>query len=266
MTTYQRPRPLRLALTGYLRQGTADFELIVADDGSGPETAEVVAEFAKRAPFPVHHVWQEDRGHRRTRILNLGIVKTAADYVFFTDSDCIPAPDLLRLHLAERRVGRMLIGGFVRVPREVGERADERWVVDGRYEAFLTPAVRRRLLWQHWKDRWQILIRRRRRPHNRGLNMSLWKGDLMRVNGYDENMTGWGNEDGDLRERLKSVGVWPLCIWHRALVYHLDHPVEPSSLDVSANRAYVRRANIPAFAINGIAKPAEVAQEKSEST
>jgi hypothetical protein len=90
--------------------------------------------------------------------------------------------------------------------------------------------------------------------------MSLAREDLLRVNGYDENYRGWGNEDGDLRERLKRVGVWPRSIWTRAVVFHLDHPVDPTRKDRARNLAYSRRPDIPVFAECGIAK-----REKTEA-
>jgi glycosyltransferase involved in cell wall biosynthesis len=253
MCTYERPAHLRLALLGYRLQGFRDFEIVVADDGSGPETAAVVERFAVEAPFPVRHVWQEDRGYRRTAILNRAIAAAAADYIVFTDGDCVPAPDLLDLHAALRRPARMLIGGFVRVPRDVGDRAGEDWVLSGRYRELLTAEARRALRRRQRKNVWQIWTRRRRRPHNLGLNMSLWREDLMRVNGFDENIVNWGNDDGDLRDRLRQVGVRPLSVWDRALVFHLDHEAHPSSLRPQ-NRAYARRPDAPAFAENGIVK------------
>jgi len=253
MSTYERPHHLELALTGFLRQEFGDFELVVADDGSGPETAAVVERFAKRAPVPVHHVWQENRGYRRTAVLNQGILKARSDYVVFSDGDCVPAPDLLALHAAHRRPDRILIGGYVRVPSRVAREADPQWVLSGAYEEWLTPPRRRALRRRHLRNRWQILVRRRRRPHNLGLNMSLEREHLLRVNGFDENIVDWGNDDGDLRDRLKIVGVRPLSIWDRAIVYHLNHPVEPTAGE-RRNLAYVRRPNVPAFAENGIVK------------
>ena len=82
----------------------------------------------------------------------------------------------------------------------------------------------------------------------------LARADLLRVNGYDETYRGWGNEDGDLRERLKRVGVWPKSIWTRAVVFHLDHPVDPSRKDRARNLAYSRRQEIPVVAESGIVK------------
>ena len=255
MCTWERPAHLALALAGYLRQtGGVDFELIVADDGSGPETAAVVRRFAERAPFPVQHVWHAREGHRRTAILNLAIARTSAAQVLYTDGDCVPAADLVAVHRRELEPGKLLIGGYVRVRPEIGDAANEDWVRRGEHERLLGPRQQFSLLRRHAKNLWQIRTRRRRRPHNLGLNMSLARADLLRVNGYDENYRGWGNEDGDLRERLKRVGVWPKSIWTKAVVFHLDHPVDPTRKDRARNLAYSRRLEIPVVAARGIMK------------
>ncbi len=255
LTTYERPRHLALALAGYARQTRRNFELIVADDGSGPETGELVRKFAASADFPVRHVRHARDGHRRTVILNRGIEAAETDYVLFSDGDCIPAARLLEIHLSARRASRLLMGGTVRVSPERTDRADAAWVATGAFERGATLGQRIGLSRRHLRNRWHILLRRQRRPHNLALNMSAWRRDLLGVNGFDERFRGWGNADGDLRERLKQVGVWPLSLWHRALVFHLHHPPEPSRADPSANRAYAHRACVVPFAELGIVKP-----------
>ena len=261
MSTWERPAHLALALAGYLRQtGGVRFELIVADDGSGPETAGVVRRFADRAPFPVQHVWHARGGHQRTAILNRAAARASGAQMLFTDGDCVPAADLIAVHRRELVPAALLIGGYLRIPSEIGDAADEDWVARGEHERRLGRRERLALLRRHLKNLWQIRTRRRRRPHNLGLNMSLAREDLLRVNGYDENYRGWGNEDGDLRERLKRVGVWPRSIWTRAVVFHLDHPVDPTRKDRARNLAYSRRPDIPVFAECGIAK-----REKTEA-
>jgi glycosyltransferase involved in cell wall biosynthesis len=258
MSTYQRPAHLALALAGYLRQiGGVDFELLVADDGSGPETAAVVRRFAEKAPFPVQHVWHERTGHHRTAILNRAVARASGDQVLYTDGDCVPAADLVLVHRRELEPNKLLIGGYLRVRPEIGDAADEDWVARGEHEQLRGRREQLALWRRHLKNLWQIRTRRRRRPHNLGLNMSLARADLLRVNGYDENFRGWGNEDGDLRERLKRIGVWPKSIWTRAVVYHLDHPIEPSRHDRARNRAYSLRKGIPVFAEAGIVKRRE---------
>ena len=78
VTTYNNPRGLQLVLAGLLRQSLRDFELLIADDGSGPETAAIVAAFAARAPFPVRHVWHADEGFRKCTICKRPFWKLAA--------------------------------------------------------------------------------------------------------------------------------------------------------------------------------------------
>ena len=104
VTTYNRPDALAAVLAGYLAQRNAEFELIVADDGSTDDTRRVVEAFKSRAPFPVTHVWHEDRGFRAAAIRNRALAATRADYIMFSDGDCVPAPRFVAQHrrLAER--------------------------------------------------------------------------------------------------------------------------------------------------------------------
>ena len=139
MSTWERPAHLALALAGYLRQqGGVPFELLVADDGSGPETAEVVRRFAARAPFPVQHVWHPRDGHRRTAILNLAVARARGEQVLYTDGDCVPAADLIAVHRRELEPSKLLIGGYVRVRPEIGDRATYPFRVAHRKAAFST--------------------------------------------------------------------------------------------------------------------------------
>ena len=93
VTTYNRPDALAATLDGYLAQDRRDFELLIADDGSSDETRALVADYSKRASFPLRHVWQEDRGFRAGAARNRALAQTRrADYVIFSDGDCVPPP------------------------------------------------------------------------------------------------------------------------------------------------------------------------------
>jgi len=104
ITTYNSTAALSASLEGFLAQKDVNFEIAVADDGSGPETVEVIHSFQKRADFEVSHVWHDDLGFRAGAIRNRALAQTKADYVIFTDGDCIPTPDFVSGHrcLAER--------------------------------------------------------------------------------------------------------------------------------------------------------------------
>jgi len=124
--TYNRPHFLRRCLEGYLHQRLPPDELVVADDGSGPETAALVAQVAAAAPFPVRHVWHEDRGFRAAAIRNRGVAATEADYLLFTDDDCVPAPRLVADHRRAAERGCFVQGHRVLVGPEATATFDHR--------------------------------------------------------------------------------------------------------------------------------------------
>ena len=118
VTTYNRPDALAVVLEGYCRQSDHDFELVVADDGSKKDTTDVVQQFARRAPFRVTHVWHEDRGFRAAAIRNRAVASTLADYIVFTDGDCVPSRHFVRAHRQLAEPGYFL--GANRVLLSVG--------------------------------------------------------------------------------------------------------------------------------------------------
>jgi hypothetical protein len=60
-----------------------------------------------------------------------------------------------------------------------------------------------------------------------GSNFSLFKGDFIRVNGYDESITGRGLEDNSLSNRFKLAGTQIRTVARSALQYHLYHESNP---------------------------------------
>lgn len=229
VTTYNRPDALAAVLEGYLAQTDRDFELIVADDGSTPDSRAVVESFQARAPFPVRHVWHEDRGFRAAAIRNRAAAATTADYIVFTDGDCIPPPHFVAAHkrLAER--GHFLSGNRMLLT-----------------EGFTGELLASKLPVQHWGalrwlaarlqgriNRWLPLVRLPDGAFRKHVaqgwegvktcNLSLWRDDLLKVNGMDESFSGWGLEDSDLVIRLYRAGVRHKSARFAAPVFHLWH-------------------------------------------
>jgi glycosyltransferase involved in cell wall biosynthesis len=104
VSTYNSPEWLARVLVGYEQQGDADFEIVIADDGSGPATRELIERFSARGHLRLRHVWHEDDGFRKWRIVNRAIEEAAGDYLLFTDGDCIPRSELPRIAPAPGRV------------------------------------------------------------------------------------------------------------------------------------------------------------------
>lgn len=229
VTTYNRPDALAAVLDGYFGQETHEFELIIADDGSTDDTRELVASYVYRAPFALHHVWQQDLGFRPAAVRNRALAATEADYIVFSDGDCIPPPKFVSRHRCLAEHGYFLAGNRVllseaftaqvlreRVPLQ--EWNSPRWL-----SAWLKGDVNRLLpllsfpdsaFRKHSPDKWEGV---------KTCNLSAWRADLIRVNGLDESYSGWGLEDSDLVIRLLHAGVKHKSARFAAPVFHLWH-------------------------------------------
>ena len=249
INTAHRADYLDRCLLALARQTSRDFEVIIADDGSDEATLRVVARHEREAPFPIVHIWHPPQGHSRAEIINKGIAACRTDYILTTDCDSLAPATLVATHLQRRRPGRMLIGGLVKLNEADTHALTRDNVTAGDFERLISLKDRQKLLYIHCKNIWNIWTRRPRRPHNLGLNMSLEHSALKAVNGYDNAFHGWGNADGDLRERLKMVGVWPLSVWAEAFVFHQWHPTLKRG---KGNAAYSRRPDILSRAADGL--------------
>lgn len=254
LSTYNRARYLELSLLGYMRQTYKDFEIIIVDDGSTDDTDKVIERCKARAPFPIEHLWQENKGFRKARILNKGIQASQHDYVIFSDGDCIPKADFISAHVSNSSKNYFLGGGHIRLPKDYSDALTPEAVSDGVFEEYLTPDVMAGLRWKQRKNIFYMLVGKKRRPKFLGLNFSVPKKALYEVNGFDENYEGWGQEDSDLRERLKRLGLKPKSILTQAIVFHLYHKPHPTKAE-KRNFSYSRRRKIPIRCTNGIEKP-----------
>ena len=97
--TYNRENLLSRVLEGYLAQSQAHsiHELLVVDDGSTDATEAMVGQFIRRSPFPIRYLRQPNKGPAAAR--NFGIREAKSGIVLFTDSDVVPARDLVAQHL-----------------------------------------------------------------------------------------------------------------------------------------------------------------------
>ncbi len=230
VTTYNRPDALAVVLEGYLAQTDPDFEVLVADDGSKPDTAQVVKQFQTRATFPIHHIWQEDDGFRAAAIRNRALAATGADYIVFTDGDCIPPTGFVAQQRLLSEPGCFLSGN-----RLLLSQAFTRQILNERIPVHLWHFGK----WLRARAQGHIsrLLPLMRLPNFSWLrkfapsrwqgaktcNFSAFREDLLRVNGLDESYTGWGQEDSDLVVRLIRAGIINKSARFSIPVLHLWH-------------------------------------------
>jgi len=243
LSTYEQPSHLELALRGYARQTHSDFEVVVADDGSGPETARVVRRAVEEG-LEVRHVWHPDRGFRKTEALNRAIVTASGAYLIFSDGDCIPRDDFVAVHMTLAEPDRFLSGGYLKLPESVTRTVNETAIDTG--QVFDPSWLRRKGYRPGHRTlrltRSPMLARALdaitpTRPTWNGHSASTSKEHLLRVNGFDLDM-GWGGLDRAVGERLENAGVRGKQIRHRAVCVHLHHERAYEDLRTTiANRA-----------------------------
>jgi glycosyltransferase involved in cell wall biosynthesis len=229
LTTYNRPDALAAVLEGYFAQDMHEFEVIVADDGSTAETRQLIDDRARRAPFSVQHVWQEDRGFRAGAARNRALAATTADYVIFSDGDCVPPAEFVSRHRALAEAGYFVAGNRILLSeRFTGAVLREsvpihRWRHRQWVAAWLRGDVNRLLPLLALPDG---AFRKRSKQRWEGVktcNLAAWRADLERVNGFDESYLGWGLEDSDLVIRLLHAGVRHKSARFAAPLFHLWH-------------------------------------------
>ena len=233
--TYNREDALDAVLRGLARQRDHDFEVIVADDGSGPATAAMIQSWTSRLGAKLVHVRQPDQGFRAAEIRNRAILASRGTYCIFLDGDCIPRPDFIAAHRALAEPGWFVTGNRLLLSRNLTETVlkerlePETWGAGAFLRQRLAGRINRlaplaplplgpvrKLHPQVWQGA-------------RSCNLGVWRADLDRVDGFDASFSGWGLEDSDLLIRLMRAGVRRKDGRFATGVLHLWHPPEDRS-------------------------------------
>ncbi|MEP6898657.1 MAG: glycosyltransferase family 2 protein [Rhodanobacter sp.] len=227
--TYNWPDALHRVLQALARQTELPYEVIVTDDGSRVETRQVLERLANDYPTRLLHVWQPDDGARMSRARNRGILAARGEYVVLLDGDMVCD----RHFIADQRKFAQA-GCFVQGSRVLTDAAaTQRLLASQAMEVnFFSSGIERR----RNALRWPWLARLKARPSRsaRGIkscNMGFWRTDLLRLNGFNEAMTGWGREDTELVARAFHAGLRRRDVRFSALAVHLFHPTRKHLVD-----------------------------------
>jgi glycosyltransferase involved in cell wall biosynthesis len=213
VTTYKREDALAAVLRSLAAQIDGDFEVIVADDGSGPDTAELVRRWKTKIGRRLEHVWQADQGFRAAEIRNRAILAARGSYCVFLDGDCVVRPDFVGTHRQLAEPGWFVTGNRVLLSADLTVRVLREQQTPETWSASRWLSERRRGGVNRLSALLRLplgLLRRIRQCIWRGArscNLAIWRSDLDRVDGFDADYSGWGKEDSDIVARLLRAGV-----------------------------------------------------------
>lgn len=233
VSTFENPEALHLCLAGLHSQSQRNFDICVADDGSGVATKELVELWQHRFKnSSLRHIWQAHQGFGKNKILNKAIAESTADYLIFIDGDCVPSPKFIQRHLSLARHGRFLTGGVIRLSASASSQLNETNVASG--EVFKSTWLSSLGGLSRTRDFFKLgqfpralinlmeIVSPVKRTWNGG-NASAWRDDITSVNGFDESL-GYGAEDIELGFRLNNKGVKGRHLRYSAPLLHIEHP------------------------------------------
>jgi len=239
VTTYNREDALDLALRALARQTDRNFEILIADDGSTPATAAVVANWKNERSVAVTHVWQKNCGFRAGEIRNRAIAASRGDYCIFLDGDCLAPPDFVAWHRALAEPGWFVVGNRILLAPALTNTVLAQALAPETWSFARLLAERARGGVNRLMPALNLPLGRLRRmsPKSwvgaRTCNLAVARADLDRVDGFDITFNGWGLEDSDLVVRLLKAGVRRKDGRFATGVVHLWHP--------EADRSSLRR-------------------------
>lgn len=217
ISTYNWPEALELVLESLSNQNILPDEVIVADDGSGEETRALINNFK----LPLNHIWHVDNGFRKAEILNKAIATAKGDYIIQIDGDCIMHSNFIADHLNFRKKGYYLFGSRVNIQKEhLKNLFSKKQTVF----SFFSKGIKKRT-----RAIFAPSLMKFYKPKNsfskkyRGCNTSYFKSDFMTVNGYNEDIKGWGREDSELALRFHNLGLQGRRLRYAGIVFHIFH-------------------------------------------
>jgi len=257
---YERWKHLKCCLDA-LQSCSRDFdEVIITDDGSTEDAVKRVTEIIRDYDFVIKYVWQPKKGFRAAAARNNGIRHARGDYLVFLDCDFLVFPDTIKCHLMAARLGRFVAAWYKYLNEEESSRVFNSPITADLLENLYGQIPDRETIRAHRRFIKRTILFRlhlaNRKKQSLGGHFSIYRQDIERVNGYDENFVGWGGEDEDLGIRLVRAGIYGRSVIGRARALHVWHPTELGDRHwkKGSNVDYFMRRYIPYYCKNGLRK------------
>jgi len=242
VSVYNQEKELELIFSALSIQKFTDFEVLVADDGSGENMSRFIKSYSKHSHIKIIHICHDDKGFRKNKILNEAIKKACTKYLIFIDGDCIPHSEFIYQHFYNKHLNTVLCGRRVNLGKKLTDNIIVENIKNKKFEKFglnhiydsIKPDKISRSTWIEEglliKNKILRNLYFKSEPRIVGCNFSLYKDTIEKINGFDENYEGPGfGEDADVEFRLRLAGVKFKTLRNLAILYHLYHPLKKRS-------------------------------------
>ena len=222
ISTYNREDALELTLLSILNQSVMPEEVIIADDGSREDTRNLINRYREKFPMPLVHCWQEDASLQAGRIRNKAIAISSGEYIIHVDGDMVLHRHFIKAHKKVVQRGRFIQGSRVSLTEGTTQRALslktvnnffslESGLANGLHSIF-PPLIS-----------WLISGFKNHKRATKTFNLAFWKDDFLKINGFNEDIVGWGIEDIEMPVRLMNSGIKRFNLRFTGFAYHLYH-------------------------------------------
>ena len=245
---YNRLEHFRALFICLLRQNRQIDELIITDDGSSQKILDYIVDLIPKASFKIKHIYQEDKGFRKTRALNNGVINSEGELLIFCDQDLIFGEEYIEYMEKNIKEGCFLLCRPISVNEKEKNTILEKIESSNKYEDLLKPlpthylvSVNKTLRTARKRRILNILKLSKRGIKLVGMSYAVMKSDYLKVNGYDENYNGWGEEDDDFGNRLYVAGIKGKELKTPNMQIHLWHYSDPTKKHSMNEEYYYKR-------------------------
>ena len=245
---YNRLEHFRALFICLLRQNRQIDELIITDDGSSQQILDYIADLIPKASFKIKHIYQEDKGFRKTRALNNGVINSEGELLVFCDQDLIFGEEYIEYMEKNIKKGCFLLCRPISINEEEKDIILKKIELSNKYEELLKPlpkyyleSVNKTLKTDSKRRILNILKLSKRGIKLVGMSYAVMKSDYLKVNGYDENYNGWGEEDDDFGNRLYVAGIKGKELKTPNMQIHLWHYSDPTKKHSMNEEYYYKR-------------------------
>ncbi|QNM14470.1 glycosyltransferase [Fusobacterium hominis] len=247
---YNRMEHLRALFICLINQKRKPDEVIIADDGSSQKIYDFIGDLFDKCNFTIKHVYQVDKGFRKTRSINNAVRISSGELLIFCDQDLIFGDDYIDTIYKNIKENIFLMGRAYCLSEDKKNYILEKLeyenydnivkdIIPAEYKMTIDKMLKRdklrRILYEIGINKRGIKLV--------GMSVAILKKSFIKVNGYDELYIGWGNEDDDLGNRLHAAGIKGKELKTAKLQMHLWHYSDPTKKGKQNEDYYNKRKN-----------------------